>query len=152
MALTKKDLQDIEVLLEKHLQTGLAPVNTRLDSLEGTTKTLVADVAGLQHTVTGLQYTVSGLQHTMKDFDDTQKTLVADVANLKSAVEDNTNMQKALSADMAYFNQTIVPSVDLLLDHFKDIMDNKKRFEKVEAVQKDHGNRIWAIERKWKAN
>ena len=159
MALTKKDLQDIEVLLEKHLQAGLAPVNTRLDSLEGTTKTLVDDVTGLKdtvvdlkHTVTGLKYTVSGLQHTMKDFEETQKTLVADVANLKSAVEDNTNMQKALCADVAYFNQAIVPSVDLLLDHFKGVIDSEKRIEKVEAVQEDHGYRIWAIERKLKAN
>ena len=131
MALSKKDLQDIEILLEKHLHAGLTPVNTRLDSLEGTTKTLIADVAGLKDSVTGLQQTVAGLQQNM---------------------ENNTNMINALKSDVIRFDHTIVPSVDLLLDYFKDIIDDKKRLEKVEAVQEDHGSRIWAIERKLKAN
>ena len=77
MALTKKDLQDEEMME----QTELEPLNTRLES-----------------------------------YRDTQRVLIADLAYLKSTIENNTNMLKAVRADFARISQHITEKINLILE------------------------------------
>ena len=89
---------------------------------------------------------------TKKDLQDIEVLVDTKVAPIHTRLDDLEAMQKALSADLAKLNHYIQPNMDLILEYIKGNVDHGDRIKKVEAVQEDHGNRIWAIERKLKAN
>jgi len=72
---------------------------------------------------------------TKKDLQDIEALIKTHFLPVNTRLDDLEHMQKALSADVAKFNHTIVPTVDLILEYVKSIMDNEKRIDKAEAVQ-----------------
>ena len=78
--LTKEDLQAIAELMDSRLETGLAPINDRLDSmqsdikeLKNDVKTLKADVAHIKKQTDVLYEWVDGIDLSVKDLLDIHK-------------------------------------------------------------------------------
>ena len=89
---------------------------------------------------------------TKKDLQDIEVLVDTKLTPIHTRLDNLEAMQKALSADVAKLNHYIQPNMELILEHIRGAWDHGDRIKKVEAVQEDHGSRIWAIERKLKAN
>jgi len=75
-----------------------------------------------------------------------EERILTMLENMQTDIFDLKDSINVLKQDMAHHNHYVEPLIKTICDSIQDLPEQKKRIDRIEVKQEDHGHRILALE------